>query len=251
LPLPIQAETSRSSTNEKFDKNQAIRLTYVGRIEDAQTEVIKYLLLEIKKLDGNYKVKLNIVGDGRDIELIKRCANEIHNFNTSIEFMGRLSPDELEEVIINQSDICFGTGTSALESASRSVPTCLLDASFSPIKDYGFRWIFNPSPYPLGCLLEDYPDFKGGGLSLAQLLSEYIVSPDSISMETKMWASENHSHEHASRLLINLVKNGGTKYVDLVETGLKVTHYKHMLWSQIKNIIKNSIMKNKKFNMVK
>jgi glycosyltransferase involved in cell wall biosynthesis len=239
LPLPIQAEFS-ISTNKRCVMSQAIRLTYVGRIEDAQTEVVKYLLLEIKKLGENYRIILNIVGDGRDIDSVKRCADEILRLNTSIEFMGRLNPDELAEVIINQSDICFGTGTSALESASRGVPTCLLDGSFIPLKAYGFRWIFNPSPYPLGCLLEDYPDFKGGKLSLTQLLDEYINNQRSISSETKAWVYKNHSYENASRLLIELVKSGGTKYIDLLNTGLKSTYYKHVLWSRIKTFVKNS-----------
>ncbi len=239
LPLPIQPEFSRSSSNKKSVMSKAVRLTYIGRIEDAQTEVVKHLMLEIKKLDENYRIKLNIVGDGRDIELVKRYANEIHNLNTSIEFMGRISPDELEEVILNQSDICFGTGTSALESASRGVPTCLLDASFRPLKAYGFRWIFNPSPYPLGCLLEDYPNFKGGKLSLVQLLDEYTSNQESICLNTKAWVSKNHSFENVSRLLVGLVKNGGTKYMDLVNTGLRFNHYKHVLWSRMKSVMRN------------
>ena len=234
LPLPIQSQNVEKQRTTNKSIGNFLRLTYIGRIEDAQTELIKYLLNEVSKLSSEFTITLQIVGDGKSLSDIKLMSKLINKQNISVVFLGRLNPDNLANILVNSTDIAFGTGTSALEAAYRGIPTCLLDASFHTILDYRFRWIHNPSDFPLGCLLEDYPEFSGGKFTLSELLTDFIVNSNILSDSAKIWATKNHSDSRILSGLEEILSEDGIKYQDLIRMGLKNMHLKHLLLKRIK-----------------
>lgn len=240
LPIPIsiksEAEISRKL---KVKASSILRLTYIGRVEDAQVSILKYLIKELLDTSINATIQLKIIGEGRNLIEIKSFTAEIENSNVSFQFTGKLAPHELNEILIKDTDIVFAAGTSALEGASRGIPTCLLDGSFYPIDRYQFRWIHAPSEFPLGCLLEDYTRYLGGSLSLADLILEYQQNASLLSKSAYEWVKANHAEKKTETILKALLLLGGVNYDDLIKNGIHHSFYKYRVWRVIKKFGSN------------
>lgn len=240
LPIPISIKRETEILRDfQIGASSNLRLTYIGRVEDAQVSILKHLMKELFDESINVTIQLKIIGEGRNLSEIESFAAEIQNSNVSFQFMGKLTPYELDKILIKDTDIVFAAGTSALEGASRGVPTCLLDGSFHPIDRYRFRWIHTPSEFPLGCLLEDYPKYLGGSLSLADLILEYRRNAGVLSKSAYEWVKANHAEKKIEAILKTLLLLGGVKYVDLIKNGVNHSFYKYRVWRAIKKFRSN------------
>ena len=239
LPLPISSAAVGTARRRTSGVNRICQATYIGRLEGAQTAIIQYLLDEFALVKDKCNVRLALVGSGADYSLIREHAKERGFLDGQLVFRGRLTPDELARTIESESDLCFGTGTSAIESAIRRVPTCVLDSSFKFIKNYRFRWAHEASPYPLGCLLEDYPTYSGGRHTFAGLIESVNHNHVDLSEACYRWAAENFPVTRTADELKGILLDGGVTLRELRSTGILRAQIKHEIWGRAMGFIRN------------
>lgn len=83
----------------KKEKSDALVLSYIGLVRYA--DILKNLIDAIK---DNNKIILNIHGEGQDLEIVKKYANECHNVN----FSGRYEQKDIENLYLS-SDVIWAS----------------------------------------------------------------------------------------------------------------------------------------------
>jgi hypothetical protein len=149
--LPILSPEGRRSDKEL---GRELQCCWIGRIVDFKLHILLHLigrLDEATSLVG--PIHMTVVGDGECLEHLRAEAAAYKN--VKLTFMSNVPPDQLDDFIGSYVDVLFAMGTSALEGASRSVPTILLDYSYYPIKGlYRFKYIFEADDYSLAELIQ-------------------------------------------------------------------------------------------------
>ena len=101
--------------------------------------------------------------------------------------------------VLDEADLHFAMGTAALDGAKKSIPTIVIDASYSDFPDnYKYRWIYETHEPILGTLFkseqqmpdnkhtinEIVSDLKNHGHSIANKCREYVIANYDIDMIT-------------------------------------------------------------------
>ncbi|MHB1116092.1 glycosyltransferase family protein [Sideroxydans sp.] len=150
--LPILSPAGKQSNKEL---GRELQCCWIGRIVDFKLHILLHLigrLDEATSIAG--PIHMTVVGDGESLEHLK--AEAVVYENIKLTFVPNVPPDQLDDFIGKHVDVLFGMGTSALEGASRSVPTILLDYSYYPIKGlYRFKYIFEAADYSLAELIQE------------------------------------------------------------------------------------------------
>ncbi|WP_151837587.1 glycosyltransferase [Acinetobacter ursingii] len=136
--------------DESIKENDAIKIVWLGRIDlEFKIHILKKVLLDLNLIKNEFdKIFIfNIIGNGPGLENLKLFVKE--NLNFDVNFLGELKDNELN-FILEQSDIGFAMGTSALDIAAKKIPTILLDFSYEEVSHYNYRWIFETEGYILG-----------------------------------------------------------------------------------------------------
>jgi hypothetical protein len=105
-------------------------------------------------------------------------------------------------------------GMSALEGASRSIPTVLLDYSYKKIKNkYRFNLAFNSKKYTLAKEIKASNFEKVCTLNnlLMTIKNDYL----SISNKSYLWWLHNYSGESFEKKINNIFKKNSTSFEDL------------------------------------
>ena len=96
----------------------------------------------------NKKIKVHIIGTGPKENIVR---NFSISPNVELVFSGTIINNELDQYLLNNVDILFAMGTSALEGAKLHVPSVLVDFNYERIDlDYKFNWLFETEKYGLG-----------------------------------------------------------------------------------------------------
>lgn len=104
-------------------------LLYFGGLKDYKRP---WLSLELLKTLGRSDVKLRILGNGPSLNRVRELS-EAYNLSESVEFLGRISNDDLPHIICESwinlhFSVTEGFGYTLIESASCAIPTVALDA---------------------------------------------------------------------------------------------------------------------------
>lgn len=150
--LPILSPAGKQSCKEP---GRELQCCWIGRIVDFKVHILLHLigrLDEATSIAG--PIHMTVVGDGASLEYL--MAETAVYKNIKLTFVANIPPDQLDDFIGTHVDVLFAMGTSALEGASRSVPTILLDYSYYPIKGlYRFKYIFEAADYSLAELIQE------------------------------------------------------------------------------------------------
>lgn len=146
LPVFIDNKSFLYTATHKMDYN-CIKIVWLGRIDLLfKIHILKKVLLDINSLNMQNLV-FDIIGNGPGLNDLKNFAKNKLNFK--INFLGEIENNSLSQILLKY-DLGFAMGTSALDVASKKVPTILLDFSYSDVDDYKYRWIFETNEYTLG-----------------------------------------------------------------------------------------------------
>jgi hypothetical protein len=142
----LSGEPNRSRTGAP---QVPLRCAWVGRIVDFKVTILAHL---IERLDTASEVvgpiDLAIVGDGDRVEWLQQFAARFQRVR--ITFFPPMAIEQVEDYLVESVDVLFAMGSSALEGASRKIPTVLLDYSFQPISGlYRFRFMYEATGYDL------------------------------------------------------------------------------------------------------
>ena len=146
--LPIFVDTKSFSNSEKNRINSDyMKIVWLGRIDlEFKIHILKKTLLDIESLKGK-NIVFDIIGNGPGLNDLKFFVQ--NNLNYKVNFLGEIENNNLSH-IISGYDLGFAMGTSALDLASKKIPTILLDFSYYQIINYKYRWIFETHEYTLG-----------------------------------------------------------------------------------------------------
>jgi glycosyltransferase involved in cell wall biosynthesis len=209
--LPVITKKNILVKKSNSDLNN---FAWIGRICDFKVHILIHLLQRLNTIYAlNYK-KLNfyIVGDGEEMPLLKKEVLTLKNLN--IEFLGEVDKDMENKIFSKNIDILFAMGMSALEGASRSIPTVLLDYSYKKIKNkYRFNLAFNSKKYTLAKEIKASNFEKVCTLNnlLMTIKNDYL----SISNKSYLWWLHNYSGESFEKKINNIFKKNSTSFEDL------------------------------------
>lgn len=148
--LPVPAEDYNGMLKHTCSINE-LNMCWLGRICDEKTSILKQTIERASKIakEKQKNIKFHILGYGEDCEMIDNLSVE-HEF-FSKEKCRPIKSSEINKYLLNNVDVMFAMGTSALEAAKIAIPTSLVDFSLKSIKgDYDYKFIYMRKNYDLG-----------------------------------------------------------------------------------------------------
>jgi len=132
------------------EPGQVLRCCWIGRIVDFKVNILLHL---IERLDAAVlkvgPIEMTVVGNGVAAEYLKKSVTKFHN--VKLRFIDNVEPNQLDTFLDSEVDVLFAMGASALEGASKGIPTFVLDFSYQPISGvYRFRYLYEIKDHSLG-----------------------------------------------------------------------------------------------------
>lgn len=192
----LAVPTSRMRLIKKHCANVGvINCAWVGRIADFKYRILEHLIVRLSKASSLVgPLRLIVIGDGEYASYIREVASSRQCRDFQVEFVGELSTSVLPNYLVDNVDLIFSMGTSALEGASLRIPVFLTDYSFNKItKNYRFSLLFENSGYCLGEEIA-YRHFEKES-SLENSLREVMLDYDKYSARCYEYWENNFSME--------------------------------------------------------
>ncbi len=209
LPLVSGGITDYSEENI-LQKAQSVttclQLAWVGRIADFKVHILNYSIKLLSRLAVDRKININfhIIGDGEFVDMIQLdCENDFF----TITNVGGLEKDKSDTYIYENVHALLAMGTSSIDGARVGLPVVLLDYSYVPVTgDYLFRWLHDTTNYDLGHPMIG-SDFSEGNSSIGTMVTNLLKNYIALSGESLGYYRNNHSTEHTSAKLLDLLLN--------------------------------------------
>ncbi len=197
--LPILVPAGKQSFKEP---ERELQCSWIGRIVDFKVHILLHL---IRRLDEAVSIAgpihLTVVGDGVCLNNLKAEAAGFKNIK--LTFIANIPPDQLDEFISTHVDVLFAMGTSALEGASRSVPTILLDYSYYPINGlYRFKYIYEAEDNSLAELIQNERHLEPVS-TIGHILLEIRINNASIRRSCYCYWNQYYSPDAVTHLFLS------------------------------------------------
>ena len=212
-PIPINVKSNNvnihKNIEEKVNKSNKFKCVWLGRISEEKVYSLKKVLVDISLLK-NINIEFDIIGTGKYEYIIREFAS---SSPFKINFLGTITKN-LDDLLINY-DVCFGMGTSILESAKLKVPSVLVDPSYIELPfDYKYRWIYETNDYILGRMFNNQVKF-GGNLDMKNIFDLLKINSLEIGEKCYEYVKKNNSLENISKKLISYMNQSSLTVRDL------------------------------------
>lgn len=198
LPIPV------SVPEEHFFSKPSIKdplsVLWLGRLS---RDKIFSLLYVVNKLDQNrnHSIILHVIGEGE----YKKYLTSFKCKNLQIILHGEINVDHIYDFIVAKK-ICLavGMGTSILDIAKHSVPSIIIDPSYSDISlSYKPRWLYNTEKFNLGSFVHDSngDDFD----SMLECVANDSVN--AIGHQCRDYVQKNHCISRVSDTILSVAMN--------------------------------------------
>lgn len=177
VPIPVIVPRGNSYMNRKSHSAEALQLTYIGRSVDWKMKPLKKILSDIVEVKSLKEILFTVVVD--DARAMKEMI-ELDRFggvsNFTLKIMENLNPSDINEFLMQYSDLHFAMGTAALDAAKLGIPTIVMDYSPKELPgDYTYSWLFEVKDFSLGKNLLKRSALPG--LSMKELLDKVNSDP--------------------------------------------------------------------------
>ena len=203
LNIPaLPADKIKSSSQQRIVSKKIIKVTWVGRIVDMKYFILQYTLAKLNKIQRelDLTIVVTIVGQGDFLDKLKKDCLDLKNL--SFNFIEHLSPIDLDQFLLDETDILLAMGTSSLEGAKLGIPTLLLDVCYKKIDDgYVYTWLHERKNAPIGEIL-NFNNLKKGNMTLKIKINEAITDYEKISKRELSHFKKNHSLSSISQSLL-------------------------------------------------
>jgi len=233
LPIPSVGLKGKKYFSTENNLNQdSLRITYVGRVEDFKVPPLKKVIKDISTARRKFSKKIifNIIGSGDSLDYIKEFSRNFKNIQ--FKFIDYLTPEELENFYINNTDLTIAMGTAALDSARCSKPTILLDFSFSDLDDkYKYKWIYETK----GFSLADYisKGYIGEGTNtISSIFNQLESNYEQICKHSFEYFDKNHNIKKIINDFIIYLDDASCSWGDLDDLGIL---YKGIIYKIYRN----------------
>jgi len=208
LPVPVMLGKENKYIKEHQVEQAILKLTYIGRSVDWKMMPLKKILKDCARIANFYRIYFTILVDNIDNFHRFIDLTSLSNVNgLTINLVENMLPSEINDFLINCSDLHFAMGTAALEAAKLGIPTILVDFSTKEIKDnYQYRWLFESRSFSLGKNLDRVPLKKGAPMETIILKLLNDSSRLDISHRSYNYVAINHSVNKVVNKLVELSK---------------------------------------------
>lgn len=182
-------------------KNNTINFYWLGRVSDFKTATIIRIAYDLSRFNeglNSVKAVFHIIGDGKDLEFIKKKFSSINNL--IIHYYGTLNISEIRYMFENNSGVMIGHGISILEGARAKYPCIIADGIGFKNKKLLYRRLIDEEKYGVGRIVKNNVDLRGE--KLEEIISQILIEDEVGMKEHKRW-KEQHSIKSISEDFIS------------------------------------------------
>lgn len=241
LPIPVAVPPQNNYLLTFRDIPGVLKISYIGRSVDWKIFPLKKILDDIVSVNGmGKKIIFSIVTDS--IEALKKLLDvkkyEQHDF-IKINLVEKLLPSEIKTFLLQNADLNFGMGTTALESAQSGIPTILMDYSSAEfLKAYRYKWLYQTACFSLGKNLRDTPVDHDSGITMQQLLCNVSRDKDYLRLQSAnnfKYVAQYHSVDKIANRLIAISSRTTFRFKDAKKYILYYSRFHRFLKKFIRN----------------
>lgn len=203
--LPVPADNYNGPLKKK-SISDVIHVCWLGRIEDEKLPALVYIIEQVSKyaLENKQKVLFTPLGYGKGTDIVDNI--NLENNYYSQEKCRVIKMVDINQYLIDNVDLLFGMGTSALEAAKMGVPTCLVDASTESVfkTDYVFKPIYERKGYDLWHLVKDC-DCERDNNSLGDIFYSVKYDFDEISSKCRDYFVTHHAIDFVGSKFVTMI----------------------------------------------
>lgn len=203
LQLPIEQDDD--TLYPLLYKVNTVRIGWLSRLEPNKVYALQYLIRNIKKYNEKHiqKCSLFIIGDGNSYDLVKEWCK---NSDIPYFMLGSVKNEILKKTIVNNIDMMFAMGTSALEAASLKIPTVMLSANSYKIpknQEYQYIWLYESINYSLALSTLDKHNLK----KFDKLIQMFLQNKKEIGENCFKYCMTNHHINNVSFKFNSILNN--------------------------------------------
>lgn len=235
--LPVPATDYNDSLKKLRENPDTINVCWLGRISYEKTPILIHTLercSEYAKL-ARQKMLFYVIGSGEFEEVVNNLDID-HNFFTKTKCKS-IKFSEIDKFLLNNVDIMFAMGTSALESAKLGIPTVLVDytATKQPLSgDYRYSYIFNRQEFDLGHLISK-EDIEKNNDSLNTIFNELQHNTKDVANKCRNYFVEKHSITKVGDKLYNILLKTNFTY-DMIDPKVIKAPYLLSIYNRIRGL---------------
>ncbi len=240
VPVPT-VDTATKQPKGRFS-DDSLNVGWVGRLEDFKLPILFHTIDRLERICNNTgrKIIFHIAGDGPGIEQIRARESSLRQSGSSLELRpyGLVAAEKLDHWLAEHVQVLFAMGTAALDGAKNSIPTVLLDFSYSPINgDYVYDLLHETKGFTLGRLIRA-EQIKPGNSSLEEILTLVASNPESIGQDARRYFETNHSLDKVTAKFLESVQNCDFKANEVFSARLLKPDLVMRLYLLIRRIIR-------------
>lgn len=233
LQVPSKVVFSES----KRSLEEVIQITWVGRLCDFKIWILHHT---IQRLDNickirAWKINVNVIGSGTFEHVIR--SYRASSSSLTINYLGELNMNQLEDFLVRDTDIFIGMGTAALEAASLKIPTILCGYSYEAVdNDYIYNWLYESTDYSLGDHI-DKSNTENNNKSLEKRIEEVLLNKNHFGFQCREYVNTYHRIDNIADRFLILSELAELKYEN-IERLVK----RKSLLRRIYNVLKYKIL---------
>lgn len=238
LPVPASDYDGELKSSKPVGE---LNVCWLGRLSDEKTPILKYTIRELADyaLHHQQKITLHVLGWGEHQEEVDSMGLNNAYF-TQLESRP-IKSTEIDEFLLQNIDLMFAMGTSALEAAKLGVPTVMVDASYEEIKgDYVYKPIYERTGYELAHLVGK-DDFERGNKSFEGIIDLLNNHFEEFSEKSREYFVKNHALSTVGEQFVSLLEKADFTF-DRIEPKVMKPLWTWDTWLRIR---KKMIGKNK------
>jgi glycosyltransferase involved in cell wall biosynthesis len=198
-------------------ENRALRVCWVGRLEDFKTKVAIAIARDVNLIaKSGTEISLDVIGYGEDEKLVETEVASLNN--PQLRCMGPLEFSAMNRHLATEVDVFCGHGTAILEAAKFGIPSLLADGFYFDLKagELKYRWLHEDPVGNIGQMLHDKSELRG------RTLAECLANPEEVrAAGEKSLARWREAHEPfaATKRIYECLQANTFTYGDLVDAG--------------------------------
>lgn len=218
----------------KSERTQGeLNVCWLGRLSDEKTPILKYTIRKLSEyaLKHQQKITMHVLGWGE-------YQNEVDNLGLENEYYTQLKTrpiksTEINSFLLQNIDLMFAMGTSALEAAKLGVPTVMVDISYKEIDgDYIFKPIYERTGYELAHQITK-ADFEAGNTSFESIMDLVNNHFQEFSQKSRDYFVLNHALSSVGEQFVWLLRKLDFTF-DEIDPKVMEPLWSWKLWAKLK-----------------
>ncbi len=206
LPIFCRTPLIKKDYGSKSSPKKNISLGWLGRLSTEKVTALANIIDHCNNYltsNTDESIDFHIIGDGDKMSFIS-SKNTVSSL--SLHFSGILAGNDLDKYLVENVDLVFAMGTSALETSLLNIPTILVDFSYTDIPlTNRFRFVHESAEYSVGDEYHEKNIYAHDFSSLMNKITNGNIESDAI--QGFNYVKNNHSKE----IVIGLIESITTR----------------------------------------